>query len=54
MPTVDFLPFATDPGANVVSQAAWLALAQRTSGFEAGIAQSDQLNKAWRQSAFTR
>lgn len=52
MPTVDFLPFATDPGANVVSQAAWLALAQRTSGFEAGIAQSDQLNKAWRQSAF--
>lgn len=47
----DFLPFATDPAANVISQGAWAALAARNNGFVAGVAQSSQLNKAWRQSA---
>lgn len=47
----DFLPFATGSGANVMSQADWAALAQRLSGFQSGVAQSAQLNKAWRQSS---
>jgi hypothetical protein len=48
----DFEVFATDPLANVMSQAAYTALAARTLGFQAGIANSSQLNKTWRQSAF--
>ncbi len=51
MPTSDFLPFATDPGANVITQGAWAALLARAGGFQAGVAQSDQLNKAWRQAS---
>lgn len=51
MATNDFLPFATGSGANVMSQADWNALAQRVSGFQSGVAQSPQLNKAWRQSS---
>lgn len=47
----DFLPFATDPAANVISQGAWAALAARNNGFVAGVAQSPQLNKAWRQAS---
>lgn len=52
MPTNDFLPFGTAGGANVLSQAAWAALAARTAGFSSGIAKSEELNKAWRQSSF--
>lgn len=51
MATNDFLPFATGSGANVLSQGDWVALAQRLSGFQSGVAQSAQLNKAWRQSS---
>ncbi|MCT9017148.1 hypothetical protein N6G05_26715 [Cupriavidus gilardii] len=51
MATIDFLPFATGSGANVMSQAEWAALTQRLSGFQSGVAQSAQLNKAWRQSS---
>ncbi|MCT9017165.1 hypothetical protein N6G05_26800 [Cupriavidus gilardii] len=51
MATIDFLPFATGSGANVLSQAEWAALTQRLSGFQSGVAKSDQLNKAWRQSS---
>lgn len=47
----DFLVFGGGAGANVVTQAAWAALAQRLSGFTSGVAQSAQLNKAWRQSS---
>jgi len=49
---VDFLPFATDPGANVITQVAYAALPAVADGFEAGLAQSAQLNKVWRQSSF--
>lgn len=52
MPANNFLPFALDVGANVMSQADYDALAQRTSGFLSGVALSDQLNKVWRQSSF--
>lgn len=52
MPTNDFLPFATGGSANVISQAAYLALAARAAGFTTGTALSDELNKVWRQSAF--
>lgn len=51
MATNDFLVFGGGSGANVMSQADWLALAQRASGFQSGVAQSAQLNKAWRQSS---
>lgn len=51
MPANDFLVFGGGAGANVMSQADWAALAQRLSGFQSGVAQSAQLNKAWRQSS---
>ncbi|KVE08347.1 hypothetical protein [Burkholderia anthina] len=53
MPTIqnDFLPFATGPGANVVDQATYSALTALTTGFVSGTAQSQQLNKVWRQSS---
>jgi hypothetical protein len=47
----DFLPFAAAGGANVISQAAYAAMAALGPGFTAGIAQSNQLNKVWRQSS---
>lgn len=53
MATNDFLPFAWDADANVLSQAAYLALTARENGFIAGVAQSAQLNKVWRQSSLT-
>jgi hypothetical protein len=52
MATNDFLAFGTDPGANVMSQADYAALAARLDGFASGIAQSAQVNKVWRQSSF--
>ncbi len=51
MPTNDFLPFGTAVGANVMTQANYLALTARSNGFSAGTAASAQLNKAWRQSS---
>ncbi|MFJ7312507.1 hypothetical protein ACIQVE_07000, partial [Pseudomonas sp. NPDC098747] len=51
MPTNDFLPFAINSTANVMSQADYAALAARVSGFSSGTARSEQLNKAWRQSS---
>jgi hypothetical protein len=47
----DFLPFASAGGANVISQSAYSGLAALGPGFSAGIAQSAQLNKVWRQSS---
>jgi hypothetical protein len=49
--TNDFLTFAAAPGANVISQATYAALAALGPGFTAGIANSNQLNKVWRQSS---
>lgn len=49
--TNDFLPFATAGGANVLSQSAYAALAAVATGYQAGVAQSAQLNKTWRQSS---
>lgn len=50
--TNDFLPFAVGGSANVVSQSAYAALsALLTNGFQSGIANSQQLNKVWRQSS---
>ncbi len=51
MATSDFQVFAGGAGANVLSQAAYLALQARVTGFQTGIAQSQQLNKVWRQSS---
>lgn len=50
--TVDFVPFAIDVDAHVITQAEYLADAFRTVGFVNGIAVAEQLNKVWRQSAF--
>lgn len=47
-----FLLFATGGGANVASQADWAIAANRTNGFQTGIAPSSFFNKAWRQSSF--
>jgi len=47
----DFLAFAGAGGANVLTQAAYVALAARTAGFSAGTARSQELNKVWRQSS---
>ena len=47
--TNQYLPFATGLGADVLSPAAWTALAARSSGFGTGTAVSTQLNSAWRQ-----
>lgn len=48
----DFLTFAINGAPNVISQAAYSALAARSEGFEEGTANSAELNKVWRQSAF--
>jgi hypothetical protein len=47
----EFLAFATANGANVLSQADYQGLSSRQTGFIAGIANSIELNKAWRQGA---
>lgn len=48
---IDFLPFATATGANVMSQSDYAALAAVATGFQAGTAKSAQMNKVWRQSS---
>ncbi len=45
-------PFATSPGANIVSQNEWETLPALLSGFTAGKASSAQINKALRQTSF--
>lgn len=48
----DFLPFAVGSGANVIDQADYAAdTGLLQNGFTAGIADSAQLNKVWRQSS---
>lgn len=49
--TNDFLPFGGGATANVIDQATYAALADRLSGFQSGVAKSEQLNKVWRQSS---
>lgn len=49
----NFLPFApTDTGTNLLSQSAYAAAANRTIGNQPGIASSQLVNKAVRQSAY--
>lgn len=50
MATNDFKSFAVGAGANVMSQADWIALTALATGFHAGKASSAQVNKALRQS----
>jgi len=52
MSTNDFLPFGIGAGANVLSQSDYAALVARLSGFQSGVANSAQVNKAIRQAAF--
>ncbi|WP_131754111.1 hypothetical protein [Burkholderia vietnamiensis] len=47
----NFKAFAAAAGANVMTQADYEALAALLTGFVSGTAQSDQLNKVWRQSS---
>lgn len=52
MATNDFKAFATGVSANVLSQSAYVALSSLISnGFQSGTADSEQLNKVWRQSS---
>jgi len=51
MPTNDFVVFGGQTGANVMSQSSYLALPARLTGYQTGIASSQQLNKTWRQSS---
>jgi hypothetical protein len=46
-----FLPFGTGSSPNVIDDAAYAALTPRSAGFLSGVAQSQQLNKVWRQSS---
>lgn len=50
--TNDFLAFGTGGGANVIDQATFAAASWVGTGFSAGLAQSNRLNKVWRQSSF--
>ena len=51
MPTNEFIGFATDPAANVVTQAQYAASSESTDGMQTGMAKSDLCNKVWRQGA---
>lgn len=50
--TSDFLPFATDVSAEVISQAAYVAAPETPVGFSVGPANNLFLNKVWRQASF--
>lgn len=52
MPTVDFLPYSTGGGANVESQASYVADPTTVTGQVTGLARSSVFNKIWRQSGF--
>lgn len=47
----DFLLWGTDSNANVLTQAQYAALTNRTTGVVAGKASAQQANKAWRQAS---
>lgn len=51
MATNDFLTFGGDPAANVITQAQFAALVARLTGFQSGVAKSNELNKVWRQAS---
>jgi hypothetical protein len=48
----EFLPFATAPGANVLTPAVYAALPEVATGFVDGKAVTENLNTVWRQSSF--
>ena len=48
----DFVPFATGIGANVASQADYVAAATTGTGYTPGVASSELCNKSWRQATF--
>ncbi|URR11983.1 hypothetical protein LT980_19025 [Citrobacter portucalensis] len=52
MPTNDIKPFAAAGGANVLTQAEYIALAALSTGFSSGKASSKEVNKAIRQATF--
>ena len=45
----EFLPFGTAANDNVLPNADYQALPARSSGFNSGVAKSEQLNTVWRQ-----
>ena len=47
----DFLPFAAASGANVLTQAAYAAMAALQDGFTNGLADAPSANKVWRQAS---
>lgn len=49
MPVNNFKPFAIASGSNVTSQTEWEGLIALSTGFTAGLARADQINKALRQ-----
>lgn len=49
--TVDYLPVATEAGANVVPQVDFVGSSWQEQGFTAGIADPAEANKIWRQSS---
>lgn len=49
--TNNFLPFGTGSSPNVIDDATYNGLTARGTGFQSGVAQSQQLNKVWRQSS---
>ncbi|EEE0680248.1 tail fiber protein [Salmonella enterica subsp. enterica serovar Cotham] len=51
MPKNEFKAFAVGENANVLTQTEYENLPAVTSGFQAGIAESVQLNKVWRQAS---
>lgn len=51
MPVNDYLAFAVGEDANVMDQEDYAALPALESGFQTGVASSQQLNKVWRQAS---
>jgi hypothetical protein len=51
LPEVDYLPYANESTANVIDQPTFAAAPWPPVGFAAGIAQSSEANKLWRQSS---
>jgi hypothetical protein len=49
MPEQDFIVFAGGVGANVITQATYVAASWPPTGFASGLAQSNQFNKVFRQ-----
>lgn len=51
MPTNDFIGFASNGSANIMSQADYAAAAEQGNGVQPGMASSKFANKVWRQGA---